>query len=726
VSGRFNGYVFMKSILFLFSHSSGLRLGALLALVAPPSVIASPSGAKASDHETVNLEHVVVTALPFQRSQTDIAAATAVLGGRQLTLRRQGTLGETLSGELGMSSTAFGPGAGRPIIRGLGGDRIRLLENGVGTMDASVVSPDHAVSVEPFLVDRVEIVRGPASLLYGSSAVGGVVNVISHRIEREVPESRVSGTSEFRLGSGANERETGGWVDVALTRTADQALILHLDAFRRTAGDLEIPGFAESEALRAEEAEEAEEAGVEPPDEIAGVIPNTAVEAKGGAAGLSWVSPTLRVGLVRSGFETFYGIPAGAHAHHGHEEHDEEHEEEEHAEEEHGEEDVRIDLRQRRWDLQGDWSGGKGLITGLRFKWGQADYRHVELEGDEVGTTFQNEAYEFRVEALHAPLAGFEGAWGAQASRSDFTAEGAEAFLPPTVTEQRALFLFEEYKAGAVTAQAGVRLENQRVRNEDTKRKRNDDALSASVGLIWPWSTDNSLALSLSRTERAPNAQELFADGAHAGTQTYEIGDPNLDAETSNGIELSLRRREGFVTGVASVYLNRFQGYIDEVATGEEKDELPVYRFTQSKAEFRGAELEAIFHLHEGQKHRLDFRLAGDLTRAEGRGGAPLPRIPAAKALAGLDWSAGGLAAGASVQRVARQGRVTDQETPTAGYTWIEAYAMYRATVGATTLDLFVSGRNLADEEARMHTSFLKDVAPRVGRSWTAGVRLAF
>lgn len=174
------------------------------------------------------------------------------------------------------------------------------------------------------------------------------------------------------------------------------------------------------------------------------------------------------------------------------------------------------------------------------------------------------------------------------------------------------------------------------------------------------------------------------------------------------------------------MYLNRFQGYIDEVATGEEKDELPVYRFTQAKAEFRGAELEAIFHLHEGQKHRLDFRLAGDLTRAEGRGGAPLPRIPAAKALAGLDWSAGALAAGASVQRVARQGRVTERETPTPGYDWIEAYAMYRADVGSTTLDFFVSGRNLANEEARVHTSFLKDVAPRMGRSWTAGVRLAF
>jgi iron complex outermembrane receptor protein len=721
VSGRSNGHVFMKIFPFLFSPSSGLRLGALLALGAPPSVIASPSGAHAADHETVNLEHIVVTALPFQRSQAEVAVATAVLGGRQLTLRRQGTLGETLSGELGMSSTAFGPGAGRPIIRGLGGDRIRLLENGVGTMDASVVSPDHAVSVEPFLVDRVEMVRGPASLLYGSSAVGGVVNVISHRIEREVPESRVSGTTELRLGSGANERESGGWVDVALVRTSDRALILHLDGFRRTAGDLEIPGFAESAALRAEEAEEAKEAGVAPPEEIAGVIPNTAVEAKGGAAGLSWVSPTLRVGLVRSGFETFYGIPAGAHAHHGHEEHDEEH-----AEGEHDEEDVRIDLRQRRWDLQGDWSGGKGLITGLRFKWGQADYRHVELEGDAVGTTFRNAGHEFRIEALHAPLAGLEGAWGAQASRQEFTAEGAEAFLPPAVTEQRALFLFEEYKAGSVTAQAGIRFENQRVRNEETKAKRRDEALSASAGVIWTLSPENSLALSLSRTERAPNAQELFADGAHAGTQTYEIGDPDLDAEISNGIELSLRRREGFVTGVASVYLNRFQGFIDEVATGEEKDELPVYRFTQAKAEFRGAELEAIFHLHEGQTHRLDLRLAGDLIHAEGRGGAPLPRIPAAKALAGLDWSAGALAVGASVQRVARQGRVTERETPTPAYDWIEAYAMYRADVGSTTLDLFVSGRNLANEEARVHTSFLKDVAPRVGRSWTAGVRLAF
>jgi iron complex outermembrane receptor protein len=690
----------------------------LLALCTTVSVVAQTPPPDPTSEDPVHLENVVVTATPYSRNQADLTSATTVLTGRALQVRRQGTLGETLAGEVGMASTSFGPGAGRPIIRGLGGDRIRVLENGVGTLDASVTSPDHAVSVEPFLVERIEVVRGPASLLYGSAAVGGVVNVITHRIETELPEAAVSGRVEARHHTGSNETGYGGVTDVAVHRSATSALVVHLDGFRRKAKDLEIPGFAESAALRAEEAAEAAAAGEPAPEETAGVLANTAVESEGGAAGLSWVSRRLNFGVSYNGFNTLYGVPGGAHAH--------EHEGEEGAEAEEEEAPVRIDLRQRRIDAQGEARIDGGFVQTLRFKAGRAEYRHQELEGDEIGTTFENRGYDARFELLHQPLGAFEGAWGLQGTRSDFSAVGEEAFLPASVTDGRALFVFEEAKQGALTWQAGARYEDQEIELKDGSARRRDRSISASAGLVWTWAEPYTLALSVTRTERAPNAQELFANGPHIGTGAFEIGDATLGTETSTGVELGVRRRSGAVTGSASVYVNSFSGYIFEQPSGEEEDGLPVYRYGQRDADFWGAELEAIIHLHEGSQHRLDLRVAGDFTRAEESSGAALPRIPPFKGTVGLTWSAGGFAAGMDVQRVARQSRVAAEESATDGYTLISAYGTYRVLTGGLTYDLFLRATNLGDEEARLHTSFLKDVAPLGGRAFSAGVQLAF
>jgi iron complex outermembrane recepter protein len=677
--------------------------------------------------DPVNLEHMVVTATPFVRSQAEIAAATTVLSGRALQSSRAPTLGETLSREVGISATAFGPGSSRPIIRGLGGDRIRILENGSATLDASVTSPDHAVSVEPFLVERIEVVRGPASLLHGSSAVGGVVNVITHRIEDSLPERGISGEFEVRYGSGANERAGGGVVDTVLHRRGDAGLVLHLDGFRRRAGDLEIGGFAESARLRAEEAEEAKEHGEEPPEEISGRIPNTSLSSDGGAAGLSWVSPRLNLGAVFSAFDSNYGIPAGAHAHgHDHEEAADvarAGDEEEHG---HGDENVRIDLRQRRVDVHGEWRSTDAALRSVRFKFGHADYRHVELEGEEVGTRFANTGYDARLEGVHAPLAGFEGAVGVQVTRSEFDAVGEEAFVPSSLTRGRAVFLFEETSTGPVRWQAGARHERQEITLRSGAAARAESTLSAGAGLVWTLDSASSFALSLSRTERAPNAQELYSNGPHAGTGAYEIGDATLRAEESLGIEASYRRRAGFVTGVVSVFQNRFDGHIAEFPTGQEEDGLEVYRYEQRDATFRGAEIEGIFHLHEGGRHRFDLRVGADTVRAKDADGGALPRIPPFKARASLDWSSGGFAVGVNVLRAARQSRVTEDEEPTDGYTLVGFDAGYRVEVGALAYDFFLVGRNLTNAEARVHTSFLKEVAPLGGRSLTAGVRLAF
>lgn len=710
--------------MYPFQRLTHFRLILLGAAVALPS---HGHPGDPSSEDPIHLENIVVTAAPLPRNQAELVSATTVQTGRALQIKRQPTLGDMLAGEVGMASTAFGPGASRPIIRGLGGDRIRILENGVGTFDASVTSPDHAVSVEPYLVKRIEVVRGPASLLYGSSAVGGVVNVITHRIETEMPEDFLSGAVDVSYGTASNQKSIGGVTDIALYRTSKSAVVLHLDGVRRRAGDLEIPGYAESARLRAEEhAHEHEEDEDEHDHEepVRGRLPNSSLTADGGAAGLSWVSPTASFGVAWSGFNSNYGVPGHAHTH----------EEEEHAEEDddddhhdHTEEGpVRIDLRQRRLDAQGEVRHETGVLSALRFKLGHAEYRHQELEDGNVGTTFANRGWELRAEALHRDLLGFEGALGVQSSRNDFSAVGEEAFLPPTRTQSQAVFLSEEAKRGAFAWQWGARYERQEIEVKNTAVDRSDRLLSLSTGAVWRFAEPYALAVSVSRTERAPNAQELYSDGPHIGTNAYEVGDDSLGEERSLGWEASLRRTAGFVTGSASFYVNRFSGYIYERSTGEEDDGLPVYAYSQQDADFWGAELEAIFHLHAGPRHQFDLRVAGDFTRAETDTGENLPRIPPLKGIVGVEYLVDGWVLGAEVQRLARQNRVAPNETPGDASTLLSAYLAYRATVGRVTTDWFLRGTNLLNEEIRPHTSFLKDVAPLAGRGLSAGVQLAF
>jgi iron complex outermembrane receptor protein len=678
----------------------------------------------------VALDQFVTTATPFARNQVDLAQSTTVLGGRSLLLKQQPTLGETLAAEPGISATSFGPGASRPLIRGLGGDRIRLLENSVGTLDASVVSPDHAVSVDPFLVERIEVVHGPASLLYGGNAVGGVVNVITHRIETELPAETVRGGGELRYGSAADEVSVGGVVDVAHRTGKASALVLHLDGSHRRAENLAIPGFAESARIRAEETAEARSHGEPAPDFARDRLPNSSLENRSGAAGLSWVSPAFQIGAVYSGFESNYGVPGHAH--------------EAEADAPAVSEGVRIGLRQRRTDLQSEWRGGTGWIRGARVKFGHADYRHTEFEPDgSAGTVFRNRGHEARAELLHGDGKPWTGAFGLQTSRSRFAAVGDEAFLPASTTRTEALFAFEELAAGPVTWQAGARLERTRIATASTRRDRN---LSASLGAVWKPAPEWVMAGSLSHTGRAPNAQELYADGPHAGTGSYEVGDAGLGRERSLGAEVSLRRRAGRITGGITVFLHRFNGYIFEQPTGllavehdgkwefetsaagaahGHEEALPVYRYVARDARFHGAEAEAVWHLHETGARQLDLRVAADLTRAE-EGGRPLPRIPAARTTVGLLWAAPLWSAGIESQFVLRQNRVAANETATGASAMLNAHLARTVAFGAARAEIFLRGTNLTDAEIRPHPSFVKELAPLAGRAVTGGVRFAF
>ncbi|MES1245685.1 MAG: TonB-dependent receptor [Acidobacteriota bacterium] len=627
-------------------------------------------------------EEIVVTASPDLRSQSELATATSVVGPQELQERMEATLGETLNKEPGVTSTFFGPGASRPVIRGLGGDRVRILESGVGTGDASTTSPDHAVSLDPFTAERIEVVRGPAALLYGSSAVGGVVNVIDGRIPSSVPEEKVSGTFDGRASSNAGERAGNLALDGGFGHFA-----WHLAGFRRETDDYE--------------------SGL-------GKVINSALESDGGDAGVSWVGSRGYLGVSGGRFDTLYGSPA--------------------------EEEVRIDLRQRRFDLQGEVTEPFSFLRGLRVRFGRTDYEHVELEGEEVGTRFLNDSWEGRVEAVQRQLGSLSGSFGVQAGRRDFSAIGEESFVPPTVTRNWALFTFQEIGTGELRAQTGLRYERQSVdadlagfAGSDPTGIDNRDlsGVSGSLGLVWLPGDDYGASLSVSRSVKLPNAEELFANGPHVATNAFEIGDPDLDRETNLGAELLLRKRSGRLTGELSLFANRYDGFIFEQITGEEvegeEEPLRVIRFTQRDAEFRGAELTGLYEIYHGEPHHLDLELGADFVRAELRDtGEPLPRIPPRRYRLGLHYQGDRLSARIEGIRTDRQDRVAAEEEPTPGYDLLNATVGYRLFARDMVYDLLLRGTNLTDEVAFNHVSFLKDVAPLPGRDVSLALRVAF
>lgn len=669
-------------------HSSFLFLALAMAAARAASSDVAPSG---DDH--LILDPIVTTASPLAREADEIAQPTSVLGGHLLDERRQPTLGETLSGEPGVDSTYFGPGASRPVIRGLGGDRIRVLTGGIGTIDASVISPDHAVSLDPLLIERVEIVRGPASLLYGGGAIGGVVNVIDGRIPETLPAAPVTGRVEARGATAAHELAGAAVLEGAVGRWA-----WRFDGFRRETDDVRIPGLAPTP----EKAAEMIAAGETPSD---GTLINSATNTSGGSAGLSYIGSAGHFGMSYNGFDSFYGTVA--------------------------EPDVGIDLKQRRVDFHGEWLQPAGILRAIKLQLGFGDYRHDELEGEELGTRFTNQGHEGRIEFLHEKIGPFEGALGFQSMRSDFAALGDEAFLPPSVTAGNAVFLYEETATGPVTWQLGARLERQQITPDagSGHQEVSHSLATFTGGAVWSMNPGYALALSVSANERAPNAQELFADGPHVGTGTYEVGDGSLRPEKSVGVDLSLRRTAGFVTGELSLFVNRFDGYVYEQDTGgaDEESGLPVFAYVQRDAQFYGGELEVTFHLQKAKEGATDLRFFADSVRATNTtDDVPLPRTTPVRFGVGLDWHAGPWSVTTELRRVNAQDRVAPGETATDGYELLSVAFSRRFDVGRGHAEFFLRGTNLLDETARVHASFLKDIAPLPGRDVAVGVRYLF
>lgn len=641
------------------------------------------------------------------RGLGEVYQPAGVLGGRELLAEQQSTLGETLARQPGVSSTYFGPGASRPVIRGLGGDRVRILEGGVGTGDISNTSPDHAVGIDPLGAERVEIVRGPATLLYGSTAIGGVVNVIDRRIPRYRLDSILTGTGQLTGGTAADELAgmlslEGGAGNVAF----------HLGALKRDTDDVSIPGFAESAAMRAAEEEEEEE---EHEEEVFGTLENSATETTSWTGGVSLVSEAGFLGVAFSRYDNLYGVPG-----HHHEEGGEEDEEEEGS--------IRIDLGQKRVDVEGELNRSFGIFRGARFRLGTNEYEHVELEGDEVGTRFTNDAWEARLEGPHRIGERLSGSIGLQLGSSDFAAVGEEAFVPANQTDSWAIFGLEEVSLGPTRLQLGARYENQEARVVEGERvERALDGLSASAGLLWLPASDYTVTVSLARSVRLPTANELFANGPHIATRAFEIGDPDLANEESIGLDIALRRSAGLVTGEVGFFSNWFSDFIFERFTGEEEEGLPVIRFSQADARFTGFEARADVEVFHREPHHVALELSGDYVRAIRTDiDEPLPRIPPLRLGVGAHYRGDPMWGEVRVRRVGEQDRLAEFETSTEGYSMVDATLGYRFFAGGLVHDLILRGTNLTDEEARNHVSFLKDLAPLPGRDLSLAYRVEF
>lgn len=645
----------------------------------------------------VHAEEIVVTASGDSRRESEVYQPVNVLSDEELAARLQPTLGETLAQEPGVSSTFFGAGSSRPIIRGLGADRVRVLEEGIGTGDVSNISPDHAVSVDPSTATQIEIVRGPATLLYGSNAVGGVVNVISDRVPSQASPQLIGGDVDLRYASAAEEKSS------SLTLYGGRnAFAWHADLSIRDTNDYAIPGPADE---------------FEDPEHFEGVLANSALQSRSGTLGGSYVTDRGFLGAALTRFETNYGVPGHAH-HHG----DEEEEEEE--EEEGG---VRVDLDSQRLDMKGELTR-LGFFSVLRGRLGVTDYEHVEIEpSGEIGTRFTNDGFEGRLEAHHRPLGRVRGTWGAQLTTTDFVAEGEEAFIPPNDSRSTAVFAFEELPGETLDVQFGARFEHQHV-NVDAEDlpDRQFGGISGSLGAIWRPAEGYAVAVSLARAVRLPTATELYSNGPHAATGQFEIGDPMLDEETSLGLDISLRRTVGRFRGELNLFNNSFDGYIYESPTGGVEDEMPVFQFVQRDARFRGAEIATHTHLFSRRDAHVELDLSADYVRATLKGGGNLPRIPPVRAAIGIRTHGGPWQLMAEVRHTFGQDDVAPLETRTEGYTMVNAHLGYRLIVSSTVHDILLRGTNLTDELARSHVSPLKERAPLPGRDLALTYRVTF
>ncbi|MEW9798410.1 TonB-dependent receptor [Alteromonas sp. CYL-A6] len=724
-----------------------------------------------------SVENIIVTATAMESSVLESVTPVSVLNKEALRRVEAPTLGETLKTTPGVHSTYFGPVSSSPVIRGNDGPRVMIVQNSLDVSDVSRIGPDHNVTGNTSSATQVEVLRGPATLQYGSGAIGGVVNIVDNRIPSQLSDG-LEGEADINYSTVNNGKYARGELNGSSGNIA-----WHLDGFSRNTDNADIPGFA----------------SVEPDDdEPSGVLENSQMATSSIVGGLSYIGDSGFVGLSVEQLDNRYGVPGHAHAH-GEEEHDEHDDHDDHADEAMGEDGVALDVEMTRYQLAGEWLSPFDGISRVKFGAAYTDYQHVEIEDGQRGTQFKNKSTNVRVTAYHEDINDWHGVIGFQADSSDYEAIGDEAYTPPTETNRYALFLIEQKKVGDLLFELGGRIEHTRYETADNafeltvahdeehdehdEYEAHDDAdvhdehlfsfddytfttASFSAGMNWEYGDGQSVALTLSRSERAPSQQELFAAGQHLATRTFEVGlvyDLNdegevgdvlrrAEKEVSNNIDLTFRKFKGDWGYTVSLFYNQADDYIYHVATGltsvsehEEHDEheepveavhdeheldahddhseegLPVFAFRQNDADIWGMEAEAYYDLSVNWR----LTLFGDVIKAE-LDDQDLPRIPPLRLGSTLSYQSDSWSGDVGITWYDDQTDAAPFETATDGYTLLDASLQYELTRGNVDWIVYARGNNLTDEEARVHTSFLKDQAPLPGRNLTIGVRALF
>lgn len=716
-------------------------------------------------------EIIDVTASPLHSSITESALPVSVLAGDRLKMQQAATLGDTLKNEVGVHSNFYGGVASSPIIRGLDGPRVLITQNGLDAGDASRVGPDHSVATEASTATQIEILRGPATLFYGSGAIGGVVNIVDERVPT-TSTPRAEWMSEWQ--SVNSEKLIAG-----SAANGNDLFAVYVDGFYRDSIDYKAAhGHSDHDDHAHGHSER---------------IANTAATGKGGTVGGSLLLDNGFVGLSYGRLERKYGIPG--HSHGGHE-HDDG-----------AEEEVFADKQQDRFQLQSSLFFKNNFIRQVNSRFAYTDYQHAEIEGGEVGTTFKNKSHEGRLELMHQPLFDWKGGLSLHYKYSDFAAEGAEAFTPPSDSTMLALGWMSERHFGPVLVQLGARTERVTIKANNVKLPMLDihahddhddhdhdhdhghdhgqhgpditrifdfnsryNPYSLSAGLVWDYAPGYNVGVSLSRSERAPSAAELLSFGAHIGTRSYEIGSlfalnaaedgfvlnrNGFKTERATNLDLTFRKFAGdygfvvnaFYNRVDNYYYQRFTGLFAEFAHehghddhdhdhdhghgGDSHDdhgghddvhELPVYLYTNEDVNLYGLEAQFVWQFHPS----YNLLLQGDYIRAELRKGGDLPRTPPLRLLSTLSYEGNVFDADVTLARYFKQSKTAELEQATSGYTLLDASVSYRFNFAGQELVTYLKGQNLLDQRALVHTSFLKDDAPLPGRGIAIGLRGRF
>jgi iron complex outermembrane receptor protein len=634
-----------------------------------------------------DLSEVVVTAAPYVVSLDSTTTSVNVIKRDALDLAPSAGLGDVLAHLPGVRSSFFGPGASRPVIRGLAGPRVQVLTNGVGQIDASGLSPDHQVASDPQEAERIEVLRGPSALAYGGSAIGGIVNVIDERIPSKF-EAGVHGRALGTYSSVDDGRQVSG----ALKAGVAEGFSVTLDGVHRRTDDYEIPVAAMSRRLAADQ-------GLPAPSRDGEKVPNTYSKLDAFGGGFSYVGEPGWGGVAVRHTDSEYGSAA--------------------------EEEVRIELKQTRVDARGALDFDGGPFASVRFTGGYADYEHTEFEGAEAGTTFLSKGEEGRIELVQRERDGWQGAIGVQALHRSFDAIGEEALIPKTKINEWGVFTLQRYDKDAWGLEGGLRLDGRSVKN--TRADRDFTNISASVaGFVRP-AEGLFLGLALSRTSRGLTEEELSSLGAHPATGQFEIGDANLDKEVSYAADASLHYRGGAWTVDAHLFYSDYDNFIDLIPTGavDADSEFPVFTFVQSGAKFYGLEAEASVETWRDGERSFHLEAAADYVHGKTDFG-PAVRIPPWSVTGRGVYEAGWWTGTVEVHHVGKQDRVATFELPTSDYTMLNASLVVRPFKDKDGLKVFIDGHNLTNTEAREHASFLKDIAPLPGRSFRLGVGYTF